>query len=148
MRFVKASDRLPEFRKTVAVKIEGQYGVGNFVTDRADDTRFWHNGKNEWIFPNAFSSIEWLDESPSPTDESALKDEAGGLYPIPKRISDEEVYTLTNVRKWQRAAYLAGRRKTIEQKDGEIAALTERLERIIIERNSLEEELALYKLEK
>jgi hypothetical protein len=71
------------------------------------------------------SDLEYLDESPSPTDESALKDEAEKLYPYPKYKFDED-WEVNEIPDLLRAAYLAGRRKTIEQlkaKDEEIEKL-------------------------
>jgi hypothetical protein len=86
--------------------------------------------------------VEYLDDSPSPTDESALEKEAEAEYPysLDHRggyIDNEFNYRQTHCRR----AYLTGRRKTIEQKDGEIEALKAKIV-------SLEEELALYRLEK
>ena len=71
MKWIKASERLPEMRKVVFVKIEEKPGVGNFVVDGFNgEVRFWHNGTHESFMRAAFPYIEWLDESePAPAPE-------------------------------------------------------------------------------
>src|SRR5262245_45785805 len=61
MKWIKASERLPEKNKRVPLKFMGRYGCGtNVCTYIVDD----HMGTLD------DSEVEWLDESPTPPHQS------------------------------------------------------------------------------
>lgn len=81
-------------------------------------------------------------ESPDPATEEALKAEAEMRYP--QTAYELDTWSNESIINLERAAYLEGRRKNISR----IKELEERLSRITMERDSLADELAVYKLEK
>lgn len=66
MRFVKATERLPESDDTLHVKIDGIRKMGNFYDDEDGNKWFYviaTSRTNDWHIPqHKFEGIEWLDE--------------------------------------------------------------------------------------
>lgn len=104
--WVKASERLPEIRKAVPVKIDGDYGVGNFADNRNGDIRFWHNGKNEWFMPQSFPYIFWLDSAASPAgggEAIEILKELCWLKSHKDNVGKDSVYRQRQPEAWKRA---------------------------------------------
>lgn len=131
MKWTKATNKTPEIwqahgsaSKRLPLRTHGEYfHIGRYFKD---DEEYFELVDGVRFFKESFHLIEWLDESvsPSPTDESALKDEAEKLYPVDV-YSDDSIERLCQYA--ARSAYLAGRRKTIEQLKAEPIAILDEI---------------------